>query len=95
MSGKTSRESCRQDRNCTTDGISPETGKAYDNYSWYVAYAPADDPKIAVATVLIQGGAGSNGAPMTREIIAEYLGLEPGDVEVSTDTPTDDREEGR
>lgn len=58
-------------------GINPVSGEVYDDYGWFVAFAPLDDPKIAVATVLFQGGSGSNAAPMTREIIAAYLKAYP------------------
>ena len=40
-----------------------------------MGFAPYDDPEIAVAAVLFQGGSGGYAAPMVREIIAEYLGL--------------------
>jgi penicillin-binding protein 2 len=47
----------------------------YDNFSWFVCCAPADDPQIAVAILLVQGGQGSFGAPVAREILAKYFGL--------------------
>ncbi|TCU71653.1 penicillin-binding protein 2 [Tissierella praeacuta] len=56
-------------------GINPYTGDTYDDFSWFVAFAPYDDPEIAVASVIFQGGSGGYGAPMARDIIAEYLGL--------------------
>ena len=48
----------------------------YDNFSWFVCTAPVDDPKIAVAVLLFQGGQGGLGAPVAREIIAQYLELD-------------------
>ncbi|MDD5926636.1 MAG: penicillin-binding transpeptidase domain-containing protein [Firmicutes bacterium] len=45
----------------------------YDHFAWTIALAPADNPKIAVAVLLIQGGVSSNAAPVSREIIGEYL----------------------
>lgn len=45
----------------------------YDYYSWTVAMAPADNPKIAVAVMLIQGGMSSNAAPVTKAVISQYL----------------------
>lgn len=33
-----------------------------DDYGWFVAYAPADDPKYVIASVIEQGGFGSNSA---------------------------------
>ncbi len=48
----------------------------YDNFAWTVAMAPADNPKIAVVVLLVQGGYSSNAAPVAREIIGEYLQVE-------------------
>lgn len=45
----------------------------YDSFAWVVAMAPADDPKIAVAVLLVQGGTSTIAGPMTREIIGKYL----------------------
>ena len=45
----------------------------YDHFAWTIAMAPADNPKIAVVTLLIQGGTSYNAAPVAREIIGEYL----------------------
>jgi penicillin-binding protein 2 len=59
------------------DGINPETGEGYDDFGWYVAFAPADDPKIAVAAVIFQGGSGRFPSPIVREVIGDYLNLEP------------------
>ena len=50
--------------------------ETYDNFSWFVCAAPVDDPKIAVAVLLFQGGQGGLGAPVAREIIAQYLELD-------------------
>lgn len=48
---------------------------SYEYNAWTIAMAPADDPQIAVAVLLIEGGYSSNAAPVTKEIIAEYLKL--------------------
>lgn len=45
----------------------------YDEFSWVIAFAPADDPQIAVATLVVQGATSSNADPCTREIIGQYL----------------------
>ncbi len=44
----------------------------YDNFAWTVALAPAEDPQIAVAVMLVQGKTASNAAPVVREIIGKY-----------------------
>lgn len=60
-------------------GTNPLTGKDFDEFSWYIAYAPFEDPKIVTVTLQMQAGAGNNSVPMTAEIMAEYLGAEkPG-----------------
>jgi len=53
----------------------PVTGEEYDNFAWYVAYAPYDDPQIAIAAVIFQGGSGGYAAPVVKEIVAQYMGL--------------------
>ncbi len=57
----------------------------YDNFAWTVAMAPADNPKIAVVALLVQGGYSSNAAPIARDVIGKYLQVdaETGDFELS------------
>lgn len=46
-----------------------------DDYAWFVAYAPVDDPKYAVAVLIEQGGhGGSIAGPAARDILASLLG---------------------
>ncbi|RQD70623.1 MAG: penicillin-binding protein [Tindallia sp. MSAO_Bac2] len=47
----------------------------YDNFSWFTGFAPYEDPEIAISVLIFQGGAGGYGAPVFREVVAEYLGL--------------------
>ncbi|NCB41433.1 MAG: hypothetical protein EOM59_02250 [Clostridia bacterium] len=47
----------------------------YDNFAWFVCCAPVEDPKIAIAVLIFQGGQGSFGAPLAREIMSEYFKL--------------------
>ena len=56
-------------------GTNPDTGEPYDDFAWYVAFAPYDDPQIAVACVLFEGGSGRYPIPIVREVIGEYLKL--------------------
>ncbi|MFP4201099.1 MAG: penicillin-binding protein 2 [Clostridia bacterium] len=47
-----------------------------DSHGWFVAYAPADDPEIAMAVVVNHGGGGSlAGAPIARMLVEEYFGF--------------------
>lgn len=44
------------------------------DHAWFIAYAPADSPKIALSIVIEQGGhGGSTAAPIAAEIINYYL----------------------
>lgn len=56
-------------------GTNPDTGKPYDDFAWYVAFAPYDDPQIAVACLIFEGGSGRYPTPIVREVIGEYLKL--------------------
>ncbi|WZL71582.1 penicillin-binding transpeptidase domain-containing protein [Clostridiaceae bacterium 35-E11] len=58
-----------------TDATLDQYKDNYDNFAWFVSYAPYDDPQIAVVSLIFQGGHGGYAAPIAREIIAEYLGL--------------------
>lgn len=53
----------------------------YDNYSWFVGYAPYESPEIAVVVMVPQGGSGNYSAPLVRDIMASYFKLIP-EVEV-------------
>jgi peptidoglycan glycosyltransferase len=45
-------------------------------HSWFIGYAPADAPKIAIAVIVEGGGAGAQRAvPMAGELMARYLGV--------------------
>ena len=49
----------------------------YKSFAWFVAFAPYEDPQIAVAVLLFQGAHGGYAAPVAKDIIAEYLALDP------------------
>lgn len=57
------------------DGINPVTKDSYDDFSWFIGFAPYEDPEIAVASIIFQGGSGGHAGPMARDVMAEYLGL--------------------
>lgn len=49
-----------------------ETGK--ETHAWFVGYAPADDPKIAVCVLVEEGGSGGQtAAPIARKLFDAYL----------------------
>jgi penicillin-binding protein 2 len=58
------------------DDTEAETEISYHHkaHAWFVAYAPATDPKIAVAVIVEHGEHGSSAAaPIARDIIKTYL----------------------
>lgn len=53
-----------------------EVLKTGEPHSWFAAYAPADNPKIAVVVIAEHGGEGSTtAAPIVREIVEGYFAL--------------------
>lgn len=45
-----------------------------DDHSWFTAYAPAENPRIAVALIVENAGHGSEVAgPIVRDLLAEYF----------------------
>jgi penicillin-binding protein 2 len=45
------------------------------SHAWFVAFAPSEDPKIAVSVIVEHGGHGSSAAaPIAREVIKTYFG---------------------
>ena len=59
--------------------VAGKTGTAENetdnDHAWFVGYAPAENPRIAVAVLLeYDGGAGGkNAAPIARDLIKKYL----------------------
>jgi len=44
------------------------------DHSWFIAFAPADGPRIAVAVLQENGGAGASAAaPIARKVLDAYL----------------------
>ena len=55
--------------------------RTLQDHAWFVCYAPAQDPKIAIAVIIEHGEHGSSAAaPIAKELIHAYL----GDPEIST-----------
>jgi penicillin-binding protein 2 len=49
----------------------------YRPHAWFVAYAPVDEPKIAVAVIVEHGEHGSStAAPLAAEVIKTYLNID-------------------
>ena len=47
------------------------------DHAWFVAYAPADDPEIAIATLVehADGGGGAVAAPITKQVLEAFFRL--------------------
>ncbi len=62
-----------------TGSAQTQSGGGVSPNGLFVCYAPAYDPKIAIAVVVERGVWGSNTAPIARDIIDEYFGLKAAD----------------
>jgi cell division protein FtsI/penicillin-binding protein 2 len=52
-----------------------ETGKDAESHAWFLAFAPADNPRVAVAIVLENAGTGGSvAAPAARTVLEAALG---------------------
>jgi penicillin-binding protein 2 len=52
--------------------------KSMRDHAWFIAFAPADDPRIAIAVIAEHGGhGGSVAAPIARAIMDKYLQERP------------------
>ncbi|MFZ5643299.1 MAG: peptidoglycan D,D-transpeptidase FtsI family protein [Bacillota bacterium] len=58
--------------------VAGKTGSAQNphgqSHAWFIGFAPADDPRIALAVIVENAGAGGNvAAPVAKELIKLYL----------------------
>ena len=68
---------------------SVETGEKNKVNGWFVGFAPYDEPEIAIVVLIENAGSGGNTAPVAKEIIKEYFGMNAEDViENTTAVPT-------
>lgn len=62
--------------------------KKLHDHALFMAFAPADEPEIAIAVVVENGGSGSaTAAPIARKLIDVYFGIE---TEKESDEPTNE-----
>lgn len=58
---------------CAKTGTAQAPGPGEAPHSWFLAYAPKDDPQIAIVTMIENSGEGSAvAAPITRRILEYY-----------------------
>ena len=62
----------------------------YDNFAWFVCIAPIEDPQIAVAVLIFQGGSGSYAGPVAREVVGKYMELQEVYSDYSSETVFND-----
>lgn len=85
--------------------VAGKTGTAQnphgEDHAWFVSYAPADNPEIAMAIIVENGGHGGTAAvPIAKQIYETYFGLnknntEPNQVnKVETEEETSNLDEG-
>ncbi|MBI4238367.1 MAG: penicillin-binding protein 2 [Deltaproteobacteria bacterium] len=52
--------------------------REHNDHAWFVAFAPYDDPRIAVSVLVEHGGhGGAAAAPIAAEVIKAYLEMQP------------------
>ncbi len=66
--------------------VAGKTGTAQnpqgEDHAWFVSYAPADNPEIAIAVIVENGGGGGlNAVPIGRKIYEAYFNISPEDEE--------------
>ena len=66
--------------------------KKFRDHAWFIAFAPVESPKIAVA-VLVEhmGHGGSAAAPLAKEVIEAYFKLNEGQSAGASDSPAAER----
>ena len=57
----------------------------YGSFAWCVAFAPANDPQIAVVCMIPQGESSSYAVLPIREVLGQYFGLLKPDAEAKVD----------
>ena len=57
--------------------LGPDEEPPQETDAWFTAFAPANDPKIAVAVMVVdsEGDGGTVAAPIVRQIMASYFGV--------------------
>ena len=63
-----------------------EVAHHFKDHAWFVAYAPSQDPRIAVAVIVEHGEHGSSAAaPVAKEVIQFYLENKENEYKVGQD----------
>lgn len=63
----------------------------FRDHAWFVAYAPFEDPQIAVAVLVEHGGyGGAAAAPIARKVIEQFFNLEASPLTTPKEASTDE-----
>lgn len=58
-------------------------------HAWFAAYAPVEDPEIAIVAIVEHSGEGSeHAAPLVRKVVEAYFEIEPAPTPAPGSTPT-------
>jgi len=72
MAGKTGTAQVVGNKQGTRDRVL--SGDKYKDHSWFIAFAPVDNPKIAIAVIVENGGYGASAAgPLAKQVLDYYL----------------------
>jgi penicillin-binding protein 2 len=90
VAGKTgTAQVVRMDKNFRK-GDTMRLAQRLRDHGWFAAFAPFEDPKIAIVVLVENGGFGGVvAAPIARKVIEKYLGSDPGPAPKGTGTPTE------
>ena len=56
------------------EGNQGEMPREFEDHAWFIAYAPFENPRIALVVLVENGGSGSKGAaPLARRLLDQYL----------------------
>jgi len=76
VAGKTGTAQVVHLKNMPSDSDDPRYYK-YRDHAWFVCYAPAEDPQIAIAVLVEHGGHGGSAAgPIAKAVLKRYFHLD-------------------
>ena len=58
-------------------GTAPALDGSHVTHAWFVGYAPAQAPEVALVIFLKRGTGGANAAPIAAQIFKQYFGQKP------------------
>ncbi|MEO5362905.1 MAG: penicillin-binding protein 2 [Magnetococcus sp. DMHC-8] len=80
MAGKTGTSQVARHRRTQSGALIKTTTRRLKDHAMYVAYAPVQQPEIAVSVIVEHGGGGgSNAAPVAKRVMDLYFAKQRGD----------------